>query len=82
MVNGSTVDVRMTMDELEKGLVEHDILRAHKGYLVNLKYITRIEPTGIELATGEVILVSRRKVGEIKTALLMYLRKTGALVFD
>lgn len=82
MVNGSTVDVRMTMDELEKGLVEHDILRAHKGYLVNLKYITRIEPTGIELATGEVVLVSRRKVGEIKTALLMYLRKTGALVFD
>ena len=31
MINGETVDVRMTMDELEKRLSEHDILRAHKG---------------------------------------------------
>ena len=75
MVGGEEIDVKMTMDELEKGLIEHGILRTHKSFLVNLKYITRIESTGIELTTGAKIDVSRRKVGEIKAALMKYLRK-------
>ena len=82
MASGEEIDVKITMDELEKGLIEHGILRTHKSYLVNLKYITRIESTGIELTTGERVDVSRRKVSEIKSALLKYLRKTGALIFD
>ena len=82
MVNGEVVDVRMTMDDLEQKLAEHDILRVHKGYLVNLRYITRIEPSGIELSTGVNVSVSRRRISEIKTELLKYLRKTGALIFD
>ena len=82
MANGEEIDVKMTMDDLEAGLVDHNVLRTHKSYLVNLKYITRIETTGIELSTGVTVGVSRRKVGDIKTALLKYLRKTGALIFD
>ena len=82
MANGEEIDVKMTMDDLEAGLAEHNVLRTHKSYLVNLKYITRIETTGIELSNGTTVGVSRRKIGEIKTALLKYLRKTGALIFD
>ena len=82
MANGEEIDVKMTMDDLEAGLIEHNVLRTHKSYLVNLKYITRIETTGIELSNGTTVGVSRRKIGEIKTALLKYLRKTGALIFD
>ena len=82
MVNGEVINVRMTMDDLEKGLEEYDILRVHKGYLVNLRYITRIEPSGIDLSTGATVSVSRRKIGQIKTELLRFLRKTGTLIFD
>lgn len=55
-----------------------------KGYLVNLKYVQRIERAGIVLnyKDGININVSRDKVQELKATYLNYLRKMGAILFD
>ncbi len=77
MQDGEKIDIRMTMDELEKELTKYDIVRTHKGYLVNLKYVQRIDAKGVTLPAG-VVGLSRTKVQEVKAQYLKYLRKTGA----
>ena len=37
-------DVRTTLKELESRLVPFSFFRIHKGYLVNLKYVSRLTP--------------------------------------
>ena len=71
----------MTMHELEEKLREYDILRIYKGYLVNLKYVQRIEKTGVlvNYKEGLVIGVSRERLQELKLIYLEYLRKTGTV---
>lgn len=84
MADGEQIDIHMTMKELESKLEEFDIVRAYQGYLVNLKYVQRIERTGIVLnyKEGVTISISRDKVQELKTLYLKYLRKIGAVIFD
>lgn len=82
MQDGEKIDIRMTMDELEKELSKYDIVRTHKGYLVNLKYIQRIDAKGITLSDGTVVGLSRSKAQDVKVQYLKYLRKTGATLLD
>ena len=78
MQDGEKIDIRMTMDELERELSKYDIVRTHKGFLVNLKYVQRIDTKGITLPGGVVAGLSRTKVQEVRAQYLKYLRKTGA----
>lgn len=84
MADGEQIDIHMTMKELESKLEEFDIVRAYQGYLVNLKYVKRIERAGIVLnyKDGVTINISRDKVQELKALYLKYLRKIGAVIFD
>ena len=81
MADGEEIDIRKTMDELEEKLCGYDIVRTHKGYLVNYKYMARIDAKGITLTDGKVVGVSRNKIQDIKAQYLKYLRKTGAVLF-
>ena len=74
----------MTMRDLENKLEEFEIIRVYQGYLVNLKYVQRIDRTGVLLnyKDGIVIGISREKVQELKALYLNYLRKIGAILFD
>lgn len=84
MADGEKIDIHMTMKELESKLKEYDIIRVYQGYLVNLKYVQRIDRTGIVLKykDGISINISRDKVQELKVVYLRYLRKMGAVFFD
>lgn len=84
MSDGEQIDIHMTMKELESKLEEFDIIRVYQGYLVNLKYVQRINRTGIVLnyKDGVTINISRDKVQELKALYLNYLRKMGAVLFD
>lgn len=84
MADGEQFEIHMTMKELEANLEEYDIRRVYQGYLVNLKYVQRIERTGIVLnyKDGITINISRDKVQEMKGIYLNYLRKTGTVLFD
>lgn len=60
------VEVKMTMDALEKLTQPHGFLRVHKGYLVNFKYIQRIEAGKLTLDDGGELPISRSKLEEVK----------------
>ena len=72
------------MKELEANLEQYDIIRVFQGYLVNLKYVQRIERTGVVVnyKDGVTINISRDKVQELKAIYLNYLRKVGTVIFD
>ena len=83
MEDGEEVSIRMTMEELEKSLREYNIIRVHKGYLVNLKYVRKIERAGVlvDYKGGTMLSVSREKLQSLKAVYLEYLRNTGAVAF-
>ena len=84
MSDGEEIEIHMTMRDLENKLEEFDIIRVYQGYLVNLKYVQRIDRTGVLLnyKDGITIGISREKVQELKALYLNYLRKIGAILFD
>ena len=82
--NGDVVECRMTLEDFESKLSKNDIIKVYKGYLINLKFVQKIENRGIVMnyKDGVLINISRSKVQEIKTIYLNYLRKTGTIVFS
>ena len=82
--NGDVVECRMTLEDFESKLSKNDIIKVYKGYLINLKFVQKIENRGIIMnyKDGVLINISRSKVQEIKTIYLNYLRKTGTIVFS
>lgn len=65
--------IRARMNELEKKLEGTGLMRVHKGYIVNLAYVRRIERAGITLTDGTVVPVSRDRLSEVREA---YLRQS------
>ena len=74
---GEKVDVRMTLNEIEGKLASFDVVRVHKSFLVNYKYVQRLETSELLLSNGERVPVSRNKSREIKDGYLKYMRKVG-----
>lgn len=54
-------------------LKEYDFHKPHSSYLVNLKYISKINKELLELATGEIIYFSKRKYKEFKEKYMEYI---------
>ena len=67
----------MTMDELEENFKNYDIIRVHKSYLVNMRYIRRIDKEEVLTTTGDRLLISRRKAQEVKKSFLKFLNRKG-----
>jgi len=85
MADGEEVECSMQMSDFEQKLSGYDIVRIYKSYMVNFKYVKRIDRAGVLLSfkDGEITLnVSRDKVQELKKTYLNYLRKIGAVLFD
>ena len=84
MADGEQIECRMSMEEFESKLLKYDIVRVYKSYLVNLRFVQRIERSGVVLnyKDGLKLAVSREKIKELKEQYLCYLRKTGAVLFD
>ena len=82
--DGEQLECHMSMEEFEEKLAAYDIVRIYKSYLVNLKYVQRIERSGVLLnyKGGVTLAISRDKVKELKNIYLCYLRKMGAVLFD
>lgn len=63
-----------SLSALEEQLSQFDFVRAHKSYLVNLKYIFSIEKTQIILDDKTAVPLSRYKAAEVKAKFRNYLR--------
>lgn len=73
------LNVYFDMGELERRLGS-GFYRCHRGYLVNMGYITGYERDSISLTNGETIYLSRRKYKEFVKTYMDYLRNGGVLL--
>lgn len=71
--------IRLSMEGLEAQLGRHGFIRIHKGYIVNYKFIRRIESTGVVLTTGVLIPISRRKLQETRQKYMQLSRSAGIM---
>ena len=83
MVNFHTtkeiLKIYFDMGELEKRLGE-GFYRCHRGYIVNMGYITEYGKDTISLTNRETIYLSRRKYKEFVKTYMDYLRNGGILL--
>lgn len=75
------IRVRRSMQEMEEELLPYGFLRVHKGYLVNYRCIRRIEENDLLLTTGQLLPISRRKLGEIKEQYLSLMQNENNMLF-
>ena len=60
------------MDELEK-LLQGEFVRCHKSYLVNLRYVSRVDGKKVTLIDGTEIPISRKNAKDTKEIVFEYL---------
>lgn len=66
----ATLNCAKTMGQLEDLLINHGFLRVHQSFLVNMRYIRKMNSTGVWLNTGEKIPISARNYMELKKCYL------------
>ena len=69
------IEVKMTMDKLETMTNPQGFIRIHKGYLVNYRYIQRIQSSQLILQDGTELPIGRSKSAEVKTKYLSLIGK-------
>lgn len=75
--DGKTSEIRSRMSVLETDLSEKGFIRIHKGYIVNYRYVKRIDASEILLTTGEKLPLSRMLKKQVKSLWLEYGMKNG-----
>lgn len=66
--------VRCSISQLEDALTPYQFIRIHRGYLVNFRYIYRIDAKECILDSGEKLPLSRHRKKEIQCLFLEYAR--------
>ncbi len=79
--NTAPIQVRRSMQELENELTPYGFLRVHKGYLVNYRFIRRIDEADLLLTTSQTLPIARRKLGEIKELFLTLMQSEDNMLF-
>ena len=75
--NARTLPVKSTLGRLEDLLSPYGFIRVHQGYIVNHDYISRLDNTSVTLTNGEIVPVSRRKLGEVRKKFMSLIDKGG-----
>lgn len=75
--DGQQVDIRSRMGDLEERLAAKGFIRIHKGYIVNHRFIKRIDVTDVLLTTGENLPLGRTYKKSVKELWLEYGMKNG-----
>lgn len=76
------IEISSRMEIIEELLREKGFIRVHKGYIVNYRYIRRIENTELHLTTGASVPLARSKKKEVKLLWLEYGTKNGFVNLD
>lgn len=70
--NGNICIVRKTIRELYEEVRDCHFIKIHSGGVVNIRYIRKFSYCDITLDNGEQLMVSRRQIKAVKTALMKY----------
>lgn len=63
--DGTMMDVRLSMGDLETNLSKKGFIRIHKGYLVNYIYIRKIVKNDVILLNNKILPLARKRKDEI-----------------
>lgn len=72
------VEAYAGIGELEKQLAEN-FYRCHRGYLVNMAFISEYKNDSITLNNGEKIILTKEKYGEFVKVYMRYLKNGGGI---
>ena len=72
------IDAYAGIGELEKQL-KQNFYRCHRGYLVNLAFITQYSNDSITLNNSESIILAKEKYGEFVKVYMRYLKNGGGI---
>ena len=67
------IEIKMTMERLEEKMNPYGFIRIHKGYLVNYRFIRRIDTSQVILMDGTELPIGRSKVQEVRSQYLSLL---------
>lgn len=65
------------IDEIERALAGEDFFRVHRSYLINFRYVARLDKNEILLVSGEQIPLSRLRKKAFKNAFQTYVSRTA-----
>ena len=68
---------RRGIDEIERALTGEDFFRVHRSYLINFRYVARLDKNEILLVSGEQIPLSRLRKKAFKNAFQTYVSRTA-----
>lgn len=68
---------RRGIDEIERALAGEDFFRVHRSYLINFRYVARLDKNEILLVSGEQIPLSRLRKKAFKSAFQTYVSRTA-----
>ena len=68
---------RRGIDEIERALAGEDFFRVHRSYLINFRYVARLDKNEILLVSGEQIPLSRLRKKAFKNAFQTYVSRTA-----
>lgn len=71
--DGSTLEARGSLGQLEGELAGAPVIRVSKSCLVNMDKIVLVRPQSVQMATGEVLSVSRARKREVMDAVTDHL---------
>ena len=72
------IDVYAAISELEKRL-HGSFYRCHRGYLVNMRFISEYSNNSITLNNGEKVILAKEKYGEFVKTYMRYLKNGGGI---
>lgn len=72
-----TFSDRRGIDEIERALAGEDFFRVHRSYLINFRYVARLDKNEILLVSGEQIPLSRLRKKAFKNAFQTYVSRTA-----
>lgn len=62
------------LSEVEELILNHEFIRIHQSYIVNLKYVEEIKGYELMLDTNETLPISKSKIKEVNGAFTWFLR--------
>lgn len=82
MADGAIREVTASLADIEEKLLSRpEFMKAHRSYLVNLKYVQSIGVSSIVTKNGHSVPVSRRRRNEIQDAYVDFLHQEGTAVW-
>lgn len=69
------VRCRSRMNDMEKALASHEFIRCHRAYLINLRYVLRINRDDILMRGGKVVPIARNKRKDVREQFLQLYQK-------